>query len=90
MAKNFSELSFNELLFNDDFISHQIKSTEESTLYWNKWLVDNPGKADDWKRAISTFDAIQSGLQKYIHQNITEDSADHLLQRIKKTNSKRN
>lgn len=80
---NFGPAAF---VADDDFLRHYLAPTKESTSFWENYLLENPGRQNDWQQANELVQAVLVGLTSYSRTFISEEDEARLLERILLTN----
>ena len=85
MQKNTQIVTVTTLICDDHFVKHQLMPTEESTLFWNEWLSNNPNFATEFDQARKLIFSIRLGLNNYAQTYLSKKDEERLLIRIQKT-----
>jgi transmembrane sensor len=85
VQKDNSTLTVSDLVCDDNFVRHYLSPTEQSTLFWNEWLIQNPTLQNEWGQAQKLIQDVQLGLNDYAHTYLTKEAEEQLLARIKET-----
>jgi transmembrane sensor len=80
-----STLTVSDLVCDDNFVRHYLSPTEQSTLFWNEWLIQNPKLQNEWGQSQKLIQDVQLGLNDYAHTYLTKEAEEQLLARIKET-----
>jgi transmembrane sensor len=85
VQKNNSTLTVSDLVCDDNFVRHYLSPTDQSTLFWNDWLIQNPSFQNEWEQAQKLIQDVLLGLNDYAHTYLTQEAEEQLLARIKDT-----
>lgn len=85
MQKDNSHLTVSDLVCDDNFVRHYLSPTNQSTLFWNEWLIQNPTFQNECKQAHKLIHDVLLGLNDYAHILLTKEAEEQLLVRIKDT-----
>jgi transmembrane sensor len=83
-TNNFN-LTVSDLLCDDNFVRHYLSPTEQSTLFWNDWLIQNPTLQSESEQAQKLIQDVLLGLKTYTHTYLSKEAEEQLLTRIKET-----
>ncbi len=86
MYPAYDTFTVTDFLLDDAFVDHQLAPTEQSNQFWTDWLADHPHRRAIWQQAEQLVRAIEQGLYDYAHTQLSDDTVQHLLSRIRQTN----
>ena len=88
MNKNKCEkFGITDFVSDDAFLKHYLSPTDATTQFWAEWLAQNPHKQPEWNEARQLVEAVVLGLNDYARTYLSEESQNHLLERIQTTNA---
>lgn len=87
MHPAYDTFTLTDFLLDDAFVDHQLAPTDQSNRFWTDWLSTHPHRRDTWQQAEQLVRAIEQGLYDYAHTQLSDDTVQHLLSRIRQTNA---
>lgn len=89
MIPAYNTFTVPDFLLDDAFVDHQLAPTTQSNQFWADWLANHPHRRDTWQQAEQLVRAIEEGLYDYAHTQLSDETVQHLLKRIRRTNAYR-
>ncbi|ADB41385.1 FecR family protein [Spirosoma linguale] len=87
MEQVYENFSSAEFLTDDAFVHHQLEPTPQSTQFWAGWLAKYPHCQTEYQQAVDFVASIRLGLTAYAETEISEETIQQLLTRIRQTNA---
>lgn len=87
MQPAYNTFTTTDFLLDDAFVNHLLAPTDKSNRFWADWLATHPHRRETWQQAERLVRAIEQGLYDYAHTQLSDDTVQYLLSRIRQTNA---